>query len=88
MAIPKVNLIPAAYYLRKKVKAATAIAVFLLLAEAVALMAYAFYQKGVVERLTNEQTVAQNAVDNINNIKMINHYQMMIPPYTNPKMKL
>ena len=69
MAIPRVNLIPAAYYLRKKVKTATAIAVFLLLAEAVALMAYAFYQKGVVERLTNEQTIAQNAVDNINNIK-------------------
>lgn len=63
MPIPKINLIPPAYYLRKKVKVAVAMALATILLETVALVAFALQQSALHERLVADRNTAQAQVD-------------------------
>jgi hypothetical protein len=59
MPIPNINLIPPAYYLRKKVKAATIIASVVLLAEIAGLVAFAVMQSQKNEQLKTDRDTWQ-----------------------------
>ncbi|HEY3412447.1 MAG TPA: hypothetical protein VGM51_05220 [Armatimonadota bacterium] len=65
MSIPTINLIPAAYYLRKKVRVAWLLAALLILAEAAGLVAFGMFQNNVAKDLAARQGVAQAAVTEI-----------------------
>jgi hypothetical protein len=65
MPIPKINLIPPAYYLRKKVKVAVGIAIFAIVVEAAGLVAFAVYENGRNAVLVASEQEWQGKVDNI-----------------------
>jgi hypothetical protein len=65
MPIPTINLIPAAYYLRKKVKVAWLLAGLFIVAEGAGIVALGFWQAGVSKELEARQIAAQDLVDKI-----------------------
>lgn len=65
MPIPNINLIPSAYYLRKKVKAATAMAIAALFVVTGALVAFAVFQNSENARLALLQAEWQAKADTV-----------------------